>query len=169
MTLDFAALRRPISTLYGGDCISSVWICLNAGLPVASFPTHTCVHGHSIRDIFSDNSLLFLQSLVDSGVFWSSGRAYPPGLFQPVSIRPGSAHLISDVHSSAAGEPDRRQGHPNSHLASVTYGAGPIVLLCLRRFIGCFFIGCLAQHLADLRQLLFSATIGEKSVVTNTH
>ncbi len=53
----------------------------------------------------------------------------------------------------------------------MTFGAGPIVVLCFRwlRLIGGFFLGYLSQPLAGLRQFLFAATIGQKPIIANTH
>ena len=94
-----------------------------------------------------------------------------PGAFQPVSIRPGCVYLILAVHSSATGEPDRRQSHAHPHLTSMTFGAGPVVVLCFGwlSLISRFLLGNLPQPLADLRQLLFAATIGQKPKMANTH
>jgi len=81
----------------------------------------------------------------------------------------GPPCLISAGYSSAAGEPDRRQCQPGPHLTAMAFGAGPIDALCLQRFIACFVLGYLPQPLADLHQLVFSATIGEKPIMANTH
>ena len=53
----------------------------------------------------------------------------------------------------------------------MTFGAGPVVVLCFGwlSLISRFLLGNLPQPLADLRQFLFAATIGQKPKMANTH